>query len=413
MLRTSTGLLMVPVTGFCQRTLRKRDALSNSNRMTVREMARLAGVSVATVSRVFNGTGQVSEEMRQRVLESIKAHGYQPDHRGRALAARRHNAVGLVFPGLAGPYFAELIQGFEQEAVQSRASVHILCTHLREDSDEQVIEMARRVDGLAVIGGTVSDDAVLAPRRPACRSSRWRAPAPGPCRRSGPRTRAAMHALTTHLLVDHGLTDLIFVGSPDGSPDVSERWDGFRAAHRDLGRAPCGAARSGSACARRTACTAADQLLRRRPVPQAIVCANDETALGVLVRRARRRRAGARRRRHHRIRRRADGRAGVARPDHRAAADPRTRGRDRAPVAARHARPGQQRRRRAACCPPSLWSAAVVAAPPQGPATPYPRPRTQSTNHTNARSATASDGGDVHTPIHLGARPAGRHLHRR
>ena len=255
--------------------------MSNSNRMTVREMARLAGVSVATVSRVFNGTGQVSEEMRQRVLESIKAHGYQPDHRGQALAARRHNAIGLVFPGLAGPYFGELIQGFEQEAVHSRASVHILCTHLREDSDEQVIEMARRVDGLAVIGGTVSDEAMLtlADRLPVMTLA---GTGPG----SLPSIRAenwgAMHALTTHLLAEHGLTDLIFVGSPDGSPDVSERWSGFRAAHRDLSR-PVRRRPVRVGLRQEDGVMVADSLLRRRSVPEAIVCANDETALGVLV----------------------------------------------------------------------------------------------------------------------------------
>jgi len=263
------------------RTLRKWGTLSNSNRMTVREMARLAGVSVATVSRVFNGTGQVSEEMRQRVLESIKAHGYRPDHRGQALAARRHNAIGLVFPGLAGPYFAELIQGFEQEAVRARASVHILCTHLREDSDEQVIEMARRVDGLAVIGGTVSDEAVLtlAGRLPVVTLA---GTGPGAVPSIRAENKVSMHALTTHLLADHGLADLIFVGSPDGSPDVSERWDGFRAAHRDLGR-PVRHRPVRVGLAQEDGVMVADSLLRRKTVPQAVVCANDETALGMLM----------------------------------------------------------------------------------------------------------------------------------
>jgi LacI family transcriptional regulator len=219
--------------------------------------------------------------MRQRVLESIKAHGYQPDHRGQALAARRHNAIGLVFPGLAGPYFGELIQGFEQEAVEARASVHILCTHLREDSDEQTIEMARRVDGLAVIGGTVSDRAVrsLAGRLPVVTLA-GTGPSGVPSIRA--ENRGAMHALTTHLLVDHGLTDLIFVGSPDGSPDVSERWDGFRAAHRDVGR-PQRRRPVRVGLRQEDGVTVADGLLSRRPMPQAIVCANDETALGVLV----------------------------------------------------------------------------------------------------------------------------------
>jgi LacI family transcriptional regulator len=249
--------------------------------MTVRDMARLAGVSVATISRVVNGTGQVSEDLRRRVLESIQAHGYRPDHRGQALAARRHHAVGLVFPGLGGPYFGELIQGFESEAVQARTSVHILCTHLREDSDEQVVEMARRVDGLAIIGGTVADSTVcdLAARLPVVVLA-GTGPDGVPSIRA--ENRDAMRALTAHLLVDHRLTVLVFVGSPDRSPDVRERWHGFRLAHRDLGRAV--RRRPVRVDLRQEdGVSVAGALLRRRPMPQAVVCANDETALGVLV----------------------------------------------------------------------------------------------------------------------------------
>ncbi|MFC4018416.1 LacI family DNA-binding transcriptional regulator [Micromonospora sp. GCM10011542] len=252
-----------------------------NSRVTVREIARLAGVSVATVSRVSNGTGQVSEEMRRRVLEAIEEHGYRPDHLGRALAAGRHGALGLVFPGLSGPYFTELIQGFESEAVPARASVHILCTHLREDSDNQVLEMARRVDGIAVIGGTISEPAlsrlatmvpvvVLAGQGPDTVSSVSVDNAP------------AMTRLTRHLLVDHGLRHLAFVGNPDGSPDVSERWAGFRAAYRELDLTPP-AEPVRVAMQQPDGVLAAERLLVGGTAPQAVVCANDEIAIGVLV----------------------------------------------------------------------------------------------------------------------------------
>jgi LacI family transcriptional regulator len=252
-----------------------------NSRVTVREIARLAGVSVATVSRVSNGTGQVSDEMRRRVLEAIEEHGYRPDHLGRALAAGRHGALGLVFPGLSGPYFTELIQGFESEAVPARASVHILCTHLREDSDDQVLEMARRVDGIAVIGGTISDPAllrlatmvpvvVLAGRGPDTVSSVSVDNAP------------AMTRLTRHLLVDHGLRHLAFVGNPDGSPDVSERWAGFREAYREMNLTPP-AEPVRVAMQQPDGVLAAERLLVGDTAPQAAVCANDEIAIGVLV----------------------------------------------------------------------------------------------------------------------------------
>ncbi|MDI5938806.1 MULTISPECIES: LacI family DNA-binding transcriptional regulator [unclassified Micromonospora] len=252
-----------------------------SDRLTVREIARLAGVSVATVSRVSNGVGQVSEETRRRVQRAIEEHGYRPDHLGRALAAGRHGAVGLVFPGLSGPYFSELIQGFEAEAVHTRTSVHILCTHLRDDSDAQVVEMARRVDGLAVFGGTVSPDTLreLAALVPVVVLAGEGPPGVPSVRAENV---AAATALTRHLLADHGLRGLVFVGDPRNSPDVTGRWEGFRDAHRQLGlplpRAPL---RVG--LEQHDGVFAADQLLSRAAPPRGVVCANDETALGMLV----------------------------------------------------------------------------------------------------------------------------------
>ncbi|MFC7546699.1 LacI family DNA-binding transcriptional regulator [Plantactinospora sp. GCM10030261] len=249
--------------------------------MTVREIARLAGVSVATVSRVSNGTGQVSEEMRRRVLDAIEKHGYRPDHLGRALAAGRHGALGLVFPGLSGPYFTELIQGFESEAVPSRSSVHILCTHLRSDSDAQVLEMGRRVDGVAVIGGTISDPALirLAEMIPVVVVA---GQGPGSVASVRAENMAAMTALTRHLLADHELRRLVFVGNPEGSPDVSQRWAGFQRAHHELGLEPP-AAPIAVALQQADGVLAAEQVLRAEARPEGVVCANDETALGVLV----------------------------------------------------------------------------------------------------------------------------------
>jgi len=250
------------------------------SRMTVREIARLAGVSVATVSRVYNGVGQVAPGTRQKVLDAIEATGYRPDPLGQALAAGRYGAVGLVFPGLSGPYFAELIQGFESEAVRCRSSVHILCTHMRDDSESQVVEMARRVDGVAVLGGTVADEAVakLSGLVPTVVMA---GAAQGTATSIRTENRGAMAELTTHLLVRHGLRKLVFVGAPEGSPDVYERYTGFTEAHRDLGLSPAEPLRV--TMESHDGVRAADRLLGNGTRPDAMVCANDELAFGALI----------------------------------------------------------------------------------------------------------------------------------
>ena len=251
-----------------------------NSRMTVREIARLAGVSVATVSRVYNGVGHVAPTTRRKVLDAIEATGFRPDPLGKALAAGRHGAVGLVFPGLAGPYFAELIQGFESAAVQSRASVHILCTHMRDDAEAQVSEMARRVDGIAVLGGTVGDEA-LAGLAKAVPTVVMAGAAPAGATSVRVENRDAMADLTTHLLADHQLRDLVFVGTPEGSPDVWERYAGFAAAHRDRDLTPAEPLRVPMVS--HDGLRATEELLDGGARPGALVCANDELALGALI----------------------------------------------------------------------------------------------------------------------------------
>lgn len=249
-------------------------------RLTVRGIAEIAGVSIATISRVSRGTGQVSAETRERVLRVIEEHGYRPSQMGRALAERKHRSVAIVFPGLAGPYYSELIQGFESEAVEVNTSVHIFGTHWRPDANEDLLALAAQVDGVAVLGGTISAEAL---RRLAANVQTVvlaGQPLDGIPAVRADNSRVA--ELTLHLLVDHDYRRLAFVGNPHGSPDVSERWEAFRQAHREVGvAAPLNPVRVG--LQQSDGVIAAGELLDGRRRPGAIVCANDETALGILI----------------------------------------------------------------------------------------------------------------------------------
>jgi LacI family transcriptional regulator len=252
----------------------------SNGRITVRRVAELAGVSPATVSRVSRGSTQVDPVLRDRVLRVIEEHGYKPSHFGRALAERRHGALGLVFPGLSGPYFAELIQGFELQALETGDSVLVLASHSRSDTDATVIDLAGRVDGMAIHGGTVSDAALAN----VCAQVRVVVMAgdTGPAHASVRVDNGSVRGLTRHLLVDHGYRRLAFVGNPDGSTDVTLRWQAFLAAHRSARRTPpkepvrVGLQQSDGVIA-------LAELLDSDTPPEAVVCANDETALGLMI----------------------------------------------------------------------------------------------------------------------------------
>ncbi len=250
---------------------------------TIQQVAERAGVSIATVSRVANGTGQVSATTRERVASAIEELGFRPSHFGRALVSRTHGAVGVVLPGLSGPYHSEVIAGFEQAAVEARLAVLILGTHLLEGSGDRVLDLAGRVDGLVVLGGSVVEDPVL--DRLVDRGFPVVQMAGAPhARVTTVRSEAhdAVFELTRHLVEDHGHTDLVFLGDPTNSPDATERWLGHRDALRALGL-PDDAEPVRCSHDQAGGMTAAAAVLSGPHPPRAVVCANDEVALGVLV----------------------------------------------------------------------------------------------------------------------------------
>ena len=98
---------------------------------TIRDVAREAGVSVATVSRVLNGTAPVADDTRRRILDAARQLRYQPHAAARSLSLRRTNALGVVLPDLHGEFFSELLRGVDTTA--QRAGLHLLVSSSHHD----------------------------------------------------------------------------------------------------------------------------------------------------------------------------------------------------------------------------------------------------------------------------------------
>jgi len=249
---------------------------------TLHEVAERAGVSIATVSRVARGLDQISSQTRSRVLAAIEELNYRPSHFGRALVKRRHGTLGIVFPGLRGPYYSEVIHGFELEAVAAGMSLLILGTETLKQADAQVLGMADRADGIAIMGGTVDDELIfrlLARGVPVVTMARTRL-------KGIPNTRVDNYsstlALVTHLIHGHGHKNLVFIGNIEGAPDATERWRGFVDAHTMAGlevpQTPFH-----SAWEQASGVQAGLQIVEMSERPAAVVCGNDEIAAGMLT----------------------------------------------------------------------------------------------------------------------------------
>lgn len=119
---------------------------------TIRDVAKRAQLSVATVSRALNGLENVSENARERIADAVKDLGYVPHAGARSLSLARNNAIGVVLPDLHGEFFSEIVRGMDREA--SRRGYLLLLSNLHTGSEQatNVLRTMRgRVDGLIVM----------------------------------------------------------------------------------------------------------------------------------------------------------------------------------------------------------------------------------------------------------------------
>lgn len=119
---------------------------------TIRDVAERAEVSVASVSRVLNGAGPVTETTRNRVLEAARALQYVPHSGARSLSTSRTRTIGVILPDLYGEFFSELIRGMDLAA--RSLGYHLIVSSSHADAEEAsaaACSMRGRVDGLIVL----------------------------------------------------------------------------------------------------------------------------------------------------------------------------------------------------------------------------------------------------------------------
>jgi len=129
---------------------------------TIYDVAREAGVSIATVSKVINGTGRISDATRKRVLEVMKKLDYQPSVVASALTGKSTYTIGLLIPDLANPFFAEIARSVEDRCHEHGFNLVICSTDNNPEKEAQYISLLKqkRVDGIIVATG-INDEALL------------------------------------------------------------------------------------------------------------------------------------------------------------------------------------------------------------------------------------------------------------
>lgn len=251
--------------------------------VTIKEVARLAGVSVATVSRALNETGPVRDDTRERILAIANRLRYVPHGAARSLITNRTSTIGVLLPDLYGEFFSEVIRGIDQTAKRSGYHLLVSSSHSNRSELEAAFRAMRgRVDGLVVMTPDIDAETLEA-----------NLPSTLPvvllnCRVDGQNydsisvdNDGGAYAVVRHL-IDLGHRRIALISGGSRNQDASARLGGYREAMQVLGGAWAPELEVEGAFTERTGYAAIERLLALDARPTAVFASNDSMAIGAL-----------------------------------------------------------------------------------------------------------------------------------
>jgi LacI family transcriptional regulator len=252
-------------------------------RVTIKDVAREAGVAVSTVSRMYNSSGPVSPTTGKRIKAAAHALGYVPNASARSLITNKTATLGVLLPGLYGEFYAEVIRGIDQTAQQHGYHVLVSSSHYERHETEAALRVMRgRVDGLIVTSQNLN-----------AASLRSALPANLPvvllnCKAEGGAFASlnidnfgGAYKATEHLRGLGHRRIAIITGAP-GNVEARERLYGYRAALLDAGEARLPELAFEGDFSASSGYRAARAMLTLAVLPTAVFASNDAMAMGAL-----------------------------------------------------------------------------------------------------------------------------------
>jgi LacI family transcriptional regulator len=252
---------------------------------TIYEVSRLAGVSLATVSRVMNDSARVTEKTRQKVLSAMAELGYRPSSIAQSLASNRTNSVGILVPELHGPFFGTMLSGIEAELRGAKKHVIITVGHSDEEKEIDGIEFleSRNCDALILHVDAVSDrylEGLKSGRTPFVVINRS---IPGIADNCINLDNEYGGYIATKALLERGHRKVAYISGPRWKKDANERLAGHKRALGEFG-VPFDETLKFEGDFHESGGASGMEYLIGTGVPfSAVVCANDDMAAGAMV----------------------------------------------------------------------------------------------------------------------------------
>ena len=251
------------------------------NRVTIQDIARQAGVSKATVSRVLNGTTPVHEDKREAVREAIDRLGFRPNAVARSLAKGRSLTIGVLTQKIGAPFYDAIAQGVILGLGETGYSPIFVDGQWRTDLEVQAIQalVGRRVDGLVLIGGGIPGAQLteLSGDLPTVVVGRNLTDEQHDCIFTD---NVEGGYLATQHLIEYGHRDIAIIRGIAEHADAVDRFDGYRRALAEENIELNPALVIDGDFSAESGVAAIDALLAREQEFTAVFAANDTTAFG-------------------------------------------------------------------------------------------------------------------------------------
>jgi LacI family transcriptional regulator len=264
------------------KSIRKRG--TTLAKATIGMVAEHAGVSPSTVSRILNGTAEVSGDKRAAVESAVAKLGFVPNPAARGLAGGRTLSIGVITQAIDSPFYGAALRGIEVALSVAGYSPLFMSGHWQANEESRCLDIlrSRRVDGVIVLTGRLSDSALRSVARSLPVVVTGRSLKATNLLALEFDNREGARQATQHL-IDLGHRRIAFIGGVAEHPDAIERQQGYRSAIEAAGLRFEPALVVPGAFTEHSGLLAVEQLLERRARFSAIFAANDQMAIGAAL----------------------------------------------------------------------------------------------------------------------------------
>lgn len=252
--------------------------------VTIKDIAKAAGVSYATVSRALNDHPEINEETKKRIKETAKRMGYTPNAVARGLVKRNTNMIALLIPDITNPFYPEVARGVEDFAREKGYCVFLCNTSWDEQIELKYLNILkeRRVDGIIIAPVSIDTMDYI---------SKFQTDIPTVY--IGTRSEDSSNSyvviddykagyIATEYLIKLGHRNIAFVGGYERSTSHTDRISGYKTALNDNGLDAYINNIAGSSFKRESGHGILLEMIKNRRIPTAIVAENDIIAIGII-----------------------------------------------------------------------------------------------------------------------------------